>query len=417
MTPRERETELTAEVERELRALDEALAGLPVDPELQGVADFARELRAERPEPSDEFAEELDAQAAVGFSGGGSRLDAVRDRLSDLRTWRPMSGSLMRRSAVWGGAFATLLIGLVVVVSVVQLGGGSVDGDDDSGAGAEVAAESIDEATGAEGGGEAAAPQAQRAEPGVDAAAGADDAATLIAPPVPEPIDPGQPGDRAVQRDAQLELSTSPEGVRRVADEAIEVVEANDGIVFFSEITDNGDETSRALLNVSVPSEKLSATLSRLSDLATVETRRDAGQDITAQFNSTRDRLKDLRAEREGVRNRLANATTDERAAELRRQLRRLDRQIGFARADKQQLDTLVERAPITLTIRGNGTDDTTSGTIGNAADDAVDVLKFIAAIAIVSGAVILPLATLLLIGWLIRRWVVDRRREQALDA
>ena len=52
---------------RELAALDDALAGLPVDPDLTDLAELAVALRDERPAPDPAFARDLDARAERGF--------------------------------------------------------------------------------------------------------------------------------------------------------------------------------------------------------------------------------------------------------------------------------------------------------------------------------------------------------------
>ena len=45
------EEKLDPEVERELEAVERALAGLPVDEEMAPIANLVAEIRAERPEP------------------------------------------------------------------------------------------------------------------------------------------------------------------------------------------------------------------------------------------------------------------------------------------------------------------------------------------------------------------------------
>src|SRR6476620_7871293 len=58
---------MPAEMERELRALDAALAGEPIDSELAHLRDIALAVRSERPVPPGEFARALDARVAGGF--------------------------------------------------------------------------------------------------------------------------------------------------------------------------------------------------------------------------------------------------------------------------------------------------------------------------------------------------------------
>ena len=77
------ETDIPAEVERELEILDAALRGEAVPEGMEGIEALVSDLRAERPEPEPRFEEKLDAWAAAGFprgkgpraraAGGGSR--------------------------------------------------------------------------------------------------------------------------------------------------------------------------------------------------------------------------------------------------------------------------------------------------------------------------------------------------------
>jgi hypothetical protein len=426
MTPHERETELTTEVERELRAFDQAIAGLPVDPEFEDAAEFARELRAERPEPDEEFTESLDARATAGFHGGGSlfaragsRIEAIVSRVRGARSGRSTRGRSLRGSLVWGGGAAAVIVGaivLIVGVGVSQIGNGGVSDD------------SLDSVTLSEGSSQAGRAESAE-EPALDSAtadSGGGDAVTESAAPASEgalgftPSDRTanrDPSNRKVQRDAKLQLSTTPSEVRGVADQAIEVIEANRGIVFNSRINDNGDSSSVARLNVSVPTDRLQATLAELSDLAMVESRRDSSQDITANFRNAETRLSDFQAERESLLARLANATTAQESESIRRRLRIVDRQIAQARAAVQRVERRAELATIDLTVRGDGGGPSSGGwSIGAAADDAVDILRFLAGVGIVAAAVLVPLVALLLLAWLVRRRVVSSQRERALD-
>src|SRR4051794_24991817 len=73
-------------VERELAAPDAALAGEPVDPDLEGLASLARAARAARPALSSEFASSLDARAAAGFPRPPRRIDRVMAPIRGLRS-------------------------------------------------------------------------------------------------------------------------------------------------------------------------------------------------------------------------------------------------------------------------------------------------------------------------------------------
>src|SRR2546427_665598 len=87
----EREMPLDPEVERELDAIDRALAGEPVDADLAVLAELALELRSERPEPTAEVEAKLDVLAAAGFPPRASdRLGHLRRRGADT-TSRPQA--------------------------------------------------------------------------------------------------------------------------------------------------------------------------------------------------------------------------------------------------------------------------------------------------------------------------------------
>ena len=65
--------DLSPVAERELAAVDDALAGRRVDPDLADLAALALLLRDDRPEPAPAFTHDLDRRARLGFPAGGSR--------------------------------------------------------------------------------------------------------------------------------------------------------------------------------------------------------------------------------------------------------------------------------------------------------------------------------------------------------
>ena len=77
--------ELTPEAERELTALDDALAGRPVPPDLADLGELAVALRADRPEPSLAFGHQLDARVERGFRGPDPRKPAAPSFWARLR--------------------------------------------------------------------------------------------------------------------------------------------------------------------------------------------------------------------------------------------------------------------------------------------------------------------------------------------
>src|SRR3954453_6764002 len=64
---------MTDTLTRELAALDDALAGRPVDPDLADLAGLAVALRDERPVPEPAFARSLDGRADRGFARAAAK--------------------------------------------------------------------------------------------------------------------------------------------------------------------------------------------------------------------------------------------------------------------------------------------------------------------------------------------------------
>ena len=134
------------DVQRELEALDAAVAGRPVDAEHAELADLARALRDDREQPTPEYTAELDRRVAEGFAGGAGELHAVGETPEDARAADSSEGAEARRAKAaahsrrrWsledralapalGIAAAALL---AVVVSVAVLTGGEEQGGED----------------------------------------------------------------------------------------------------------------------------------------------------------------------------------------------------------------------------------------------------------------------------------------------
>jgi hypothetical protein len=396
--------DLSPDVERELEALDDALAGRRVAPDLTELGELALLLREDRPQPTDGFGRFLDARAERGFPGRDPRTRVSGRRWLAWQGW--MAPAL--------GATATVLV--VAVIALSSLGGDETLDTLSSGGGAQESA------------GTAAAPQADSARSKDDSGSGG--AASSLAapesvPPAPSPGSPGTDGreNRKIERSASLTLATRPRTIDTVSARIQEVTRQQGGFVVSSTVsssTDGGGGT----FELRIPTRNLDAAMAALSRLGAVRERAQRSQDITAQSVSARSRLKDAKTERQSLLKQLADAVTVQQTESIRARLRLVSAEIERARADVRRVNNRAAFSTVAVTLVADrsagapGTEeDDGSWTPGDAAHDALRVLEVIAGIALIAAAIAIPLALLGLLAALTLRYTRRRRREHALDA
>lgn len=433
------------QVQAELDALDAALAGEEVPARMEGLETLVRDLRAESPEPTPDFTFKLDAWHEAGFergqkpafrpaSGGAGGVGSGR---------RTGLGSIPpRRLFAPVGAVAVLVV--VGAVAISQVG------------------TSEDRATVAESGGDAAftAEDAGRRKlvpdtPGVAGYGAGDDVTRLVepasakaqreipfdaakdvahAPSIRQSLDLRAEGSfnafdagrqgaaagqdkRKVERDAQLTLGAPPDEVQDVTNEAIGVVEGYNGVVLSSRIS-GSKKSATATLDLQVPTKNLDTALDDLRGLADVLAFSEGTVDITAPFVDTKDVLAGLRAERRSVLRRIELAATQEEVDALKVQLAALNNRVAVIEADLRQLQHRARQSSVTLQITSDGARSGGDGdwSLGEALDDAGHVLTVAAGVALISAAVLLPLALIAAIFYFVIRAANNRSRERALD-
>lgn len=395
-----RTPDLTPEAARELAAIEDALAGRTVEPDLTDLGELALALRDERPEISEDFAASLDA-----------------------RRWGERERRRRKSRGVWPGfapAFAASIL-LALVVSVAVLGGGGDDGE---------------MASSGEGAGSVAASDVQDAGGGDQAASSAPGAASRAKPTASdvEPLPPAAVGgggnaasdklrNRMTERSASLTLAARPRDVDKVAAGVLRVTDAVGGFVRNSTVassTDGGGGT----FELRIPTARLNRALADLSRLARVRERTQSSQDITGSFVSARDRLQDAEAERRALLRALSRATTLNETAGIRARLRLVGEEIAAAKRGVAKVRNRASYSTVAVTLIGDRTlgsgdpgDDGSSWSPGDAWRDAGRILEVAAGVALIALAVLLPLSLVALAAWVAARQVTRRRRERALDA
>ena len=410
---------LDPEVEAELRAIDSLLAGSGDPSADPALARLTRELRDERTEPDPDFAAQLDRWAADGFPraqrpgaepGTAERLGAAWERLGA----RARSIQPRRLVAPVGVAAITIM---VVGVAVSQMDRGS---DDEADSGAMQVEQGADQS-----GGNAAEP----ALPDEDATSDLNldgesagftresDRLGALSAPAAKDI-----RGRRVARDADLVLASDPEQIPKVADGVNEVVNTYRGFITRSSVQsgDSGRGGLGAQFRMKIPAKNLQPALADLSELAHVRSRTEGTEDITGRFISSQERIEEAEAARAGLIDRLANATTDVEAAAIRAQLRIVNSQLSSAREDLAGAKERVSLVPISVSVVAEegasapGDRDDEWG-VDDALNDAGGVLSAVAGIAIIAGAVLLPLALVVLLVVLAWQAWTSFSRERAL--
>jgi len=398
-------------LDRELAALEDALAGRPVDPDLADLAELAVLVRDERPVPDPAFASSLDERAGAGFPRSAKR------RMPAF-SWPKITLPAL-------GVAASVFLVVVIATSIPS--GGGDGGDSASSGGGGSAATSLPESdSGSSGAGSSGSSRAQkRAAPSVAEDSAGSSAPSSVGPVPPEPPGPGNPNAdgrdrRYVERSAQIVIATPPRDIDRAAAKIIKVADDLGGFVVASQVSSG----SSGEFELRVPERRLQTALSRLSAVGKVRERTQASQDITGAVVSVAERLKDARTERRSLLRQLANATTVNQTASIRARLRIVSGQIGSAKRDLRNVKRRASYSTISVQLLADrrsasapDDDDSSGWTPGDAWRDAGRILEVSAGVLMIAAALALPVGLVVLLVWLAMRQGTHRRRERALDA
>ena len=405
--------ELTYEAQLELETLEAAIHGEPVAPEHAALAEFALALRAERPVPSADFTQALDARAARGFRGAASAqragvpardAPATRPLAARRRASRslPQRWQLPRRRLLAVGLGAGTALAAVVVASVVVFSGGRSERTRPVFAPNSVSAPAVS--------------SAGRADQLGTAGSGAEAQGPIVAGRA-EDAPPG--AARAIERTATLDVGVSRRSIQSTAGRVFTLVSAFGGYVRQSSVSSGSSGEDGASFDVRVPSARLSAAIAALSHLGRVRSETNTTNDVSGQLGALRRSLGDVRAERASVLRQLSAASSAERVATLKNRLRALEAQIARVQAQLRALSARVNYTSLALSLTPEESKGASSGNLtpGGAAKDAAGILEAALAVLVLAAAALLPLAAIAIAGWSAIALTRRRLREQALDA
>jgi hypothetical protein len=392
---------LDPEVVASLEAIDATLGGEAVAPRHAELAELSLLLADERPAIDPAFAHALD--------------ERVSARFADSRDPRPAASGWLGRTWPWlaSGAVAAVAVGVLVVLIASGGGGKTFTQDVRSAKGGSPSAASS-----------AASPSAasSAASSSASASAGPSSASSSTSS-APVPHGPPSAVHKTIQS-AQLELTTAADHVDDVSQEVFDVVGQQNGFVVRSSVTQTGGVDGSASFQLSVPSDSLPETMSKLSRLryANVSSRTDNTQDVNNQYRRATGRLADARALHTALLKQLAAATTTQQIDSLHARIRDAERAISRDESSLAALNHRIAYSSVSLTIAarprpaGTPANHGDGFTLGRAARAAGHVLTVAAGVALIGLAVLIPVALVAALGWLIAGLVTHRRRERALD-
>ena len=370
-----------------LTAIDDALdTGVATDddPLTRELQELALALRADAPEPTDEFRHKMDRRVERGFA----KLPGSSRPLW-LKVLHPAPAIAL-----------VVLIALPLALMWSPSGGGSDDGGGSGGGGS--------------GGGSVAREAAPAPVP--DQAAGSAEP-TMVLPPADRGFAPGR-SNRKIERTIGLELEMPLDAMSRVAEQVTAVTNRHGGFVLSSSVS-TGEDAAGGDFELRIPSARLRPALRDLSALADVRSQSQSGRDITREHVTARDRLQAARAERRSLLRRLENADTDEEAEAIRVRLDLVSGEINGLRGQLRDIRLRTDYAVVSVSLLAADGDDDGGGGAGGSFDDAlgdaVDLLVGFAGVLVRVLAIALPLGLIALAGWLAGRTLRRRRRESAL--
>ena len=409
MSTEDRPLDPTAE--NELKALEAGLAGRPVDAELAEFAELAASLKAGRPKPDELFTAELDQAVADRFPPEWSN-DPAR---------RPGRGFFSRIAERFGGAreamlpMATAMAGLIVVV--VAVGIAFSDGQSDP---------SFDDVANP-GAGQLSGDAGQSSTADSAASAAPKFQNLLEATTLPQQgrasgivptVGPNAGGieNRQVARDVKITLATAPEDLQETSNQIVEVADSYNGIVMRSSISDGDAGSAGARFTLMIPSGKAEEAVAELSGVADLRSRSQQAVDITAPTLTTRDRLQTARARVESLLGELAGAETEEARLIIERRLRNTRRTVSFLTNRLNRLERQVALTPVNVVVETDANGSGVSGwDLGDAVDDAGNLLAISAGVALIALAVAIPIGLMVLIALAVNRAWLRRSRDRAL--
>jgi len=397
--------------------------------------DISAELRALRPAPRPEFTAELDSRAVAGFRQPEPQARSPIGRAAVLfrnLSRIPARARAVPRRRLLAPVGAAAVAAIIVATALVVTSEGGPDA-------VAPTALSTSPPTGKRGTARLAGPgqtAGGRVQQGKQYGSGSGSSRTQFSEPVPttgagdasavtEELAPTtgvgpyatHAPHRDVERSAAIVLVTDPSDVRGAAAKVFEAVHAYHGIVLRSSVRDGRAGQAGATFDLLVPSGRLGDAMAAFSDIAGVRSRRESTLDVTAQTIGLGERLRDARGRVESLLGEVSGAETEAEREAAEAKLHSAQRQASALRARLASLQRRTHLSSVSLRIEtGSATSESNGWGLGDALEDAGNILTVAAGVGLVGLAILVPPILIGLLAWLAHRGWVRRRRERALD-
>jgi hypothetical protein len=222
---------------------------------------------------------------------------------------------------------------------------------------------------------------------------------------------------RVQQLGASITLAVAPTAVQETADRVSRLAVRDGGFVQSSHIQVQQGSAGEANLLLELQSEKLSAALAALEQIAPVRDESQSLQDITHSYNAARQRLSDISAERQAVLHALSKASSEGEIDSLRERLAQSRSESARAHAALEAVSRRARTAEVEVSVLGDAHATSEGLTLHRGLHDAGRVLTVVLVVLLIAAAVLVPLALVVGVLLLARRSWRRRQREHALDA
>ena len=290
-----------------------------------------------------------------------------------------------------------LRLGLLVLVVLAALVGGACGGGGDESA---------------DGGGDSSAGMAEEGPPGdadyLDAPAGVQNAGgngggTAARPGMKLPTT-----GPSVIKTADIRVEIDRDGFQDAFQAVVGVAQERGGFVLSSQV--GGDDARKGSLTIRVPAETFEAALGEIGGLGKVERRSVSGQDVTAEFVDLQARLRNYTAQEAVLLRLMDRAESIQDTIRVQNELTGIQLEIERLRGRLRYLEDQTDLSTITVFLTEQGVAAAEDmGVLERAWQTARDTTGAIVTGVLVGGAAVLPVSIVLLIAFLLFRWVRPR--------